>query len=56
MFVFLFALTATCFRIAKQYDQAKECLMKAADCHKENRALFHAARCYEQVSIRFTCN
>lgn len=49
-FYLLFYLqTATCFRIAKQFDQAKECLMKAADCHKENRSLFHAARCFEQV-------
>lgn len=25
--------------------------MKAADCYKENRALFHAARCYEQIIL-----
>lgn len=24
--------------------------MKAADSHKNNRSLFHAARCFEQVS------
>lgn len=25
--------------------------MKAADCHKQNRSLFHAARCFEQVHL-----
>lgn len=44
---------ATCFRIAKQLDQCKDCLFKAADCHKQNRALFHAARCFEQVRSRW---
>lgn len=42
---------ATCFRNAKQLDMCKESLMKAADCHKQNRGLFHAARCYEQIIL-----
>lgn len=25
--------------------------MKAAECHLQNRALFHAARCFEQVIL-----
>lgn len=25
--------------------------MKAADCYKENRSLFHAARCFEQIIL-----
>lgn len=25
--------------------------MLAADCHKQNRSLFHAARCFEQVIL-----
>ena len=29
--------TATCFRNAKSWEQCKDCLMKAADCHKQNR-------------------
>lgn len=41
--------TATCYRVAKQFGQAKDYLLKASDCYKENRSLFHAARCYEQV-------
>lgn len=43
-------LTATCYRVAKQFQQAKDYLLKASDCYKENRSLFHAARCYEQVN------
>lgn len=46
-----FCIAATCFRIAKQLDQCKSCLMKAADCHMQNRSLFHAARCFEQVIL-----
>lgn len=54
--VFYFQLvrtTATCYRVAKQLGQAKEYLLKASDCYKENRSLFHAARCYEQVNSSF---
>lgn len=42
---------ATCYRVAKQFGQAKDYLLKASDCYKENRSLFHAARCYEQACI-----
>lgn len=42
---------ATCFRIAKYYEQAKDCHLKAADCHKQNRSLFHAARSLEQAIL-----
>lgn len=31
-------VTATCFRNGKSYEQCKECLLKAADCHKQNRS------------------
>lgn len=40
---------ATCYRNAKSFDQCKDCLMKAAECHMQNRSLFHAAKCFEQV-------
>lgn len=46
-----FTRPATCYRVAKQLDQCREYLMKAAECHKENRSLFHAARCYEQIIL-----
>ncbi|XP_017763786.1 PREDICTED: gamma-soluble NSF attachment protein-like [Eufriesea mexicana] len=42
---------ATCFRIAKSYQQCKDCLMKAANCYKENRSWFHAAKSIEQVIL-----
>uniref|UniRef100_T1PC55 Gamma-soluble NSF attachment protein n=1 Tax=Musca domestica TaxID=7370 RepID=T1PC55_MUSDO len=42
---------ATAFRIAKSYDQSKECFLKAADCHKNNSSWFHAAKCYEQIIL-----
>lgn len=42
---------ATIYRNAKSYDQCKECLMKAAECHMQNRSLFHAAKCFEQVIL-----
>ncbi|XP_011313921.1 gamma-soluble NSF attachment protein [Fopius arisanus] len=42
---------ATCFRIAKSLKQCKEALIKAADCYKENRSWFHAAKSLEQVVL-----
>lgn len=42
---------ATCYKIAKELGQAKDCFVKASDCYKENRSLFHAARCYEQIIL-----
>lgn len=46
-----YSTAATCFRIAKSYKQCKECLMKAAECHKENKSWFHAAKCIEQAVL-----
>lgn len=42
---------ATCFRIVKSYQQCKDCLMKAADCYKQNRSWFHAAKSFEQALL-----
>ncbi|XP_015184620.1 PREDICTED: gamma-soluble NSF attachment protein-like [Polistes dominula] len=42
---------ATCFRIAKSYQQCRECLMKASSCYKQNKSWFHAARCIEQTLL-----
>ncbi|XP_046414884.1 gamma-soluble NSF attachment protein-like isoform X1 [Neodiprion virginianus] len=42
---------ATCFRNAKAFQQCKECLMKASDCHKQNRSWFHAAKSMEQALL-----
>lgn len=43
---------ATCFRNAKSFEHCKDCLLKAADCHKQNRSLFHAAKCLDQVNVK----
>ncbi|XP_018323006.1 gamma-soluble NSF attachment protein-like [Agrilus planipennis] len=32
---------ATCFRNAKSFEQCKECLLKASDCHKQNRSFVY---------------
>ncbi|XP_055387071.1 gamma-soluble NSF attachment protein-like [Condylostylus longicornis] len=42
---------ATCFRIAKSYDQSKDCFLKAIECHKQSKSWFHAAKCYEQIIL-----
>lgn len=42
---------ATCFRNAKSYQQCKDCLLKAADCHKQNRGLFYAAKSLDQCIL-----
>ncbi|EEZ99648.1 gamma-soluble NSF attachment protein [Tribolium castaneum] len=42
---------ATCFRNAKNFAQCKECLLKAVDCHKQNRALFSAAKALDQAVL-----
>ncbi|XP_008549734.1 gamma-soluble NSF attachment protein isoform X1 [Microplitis demolitor] len=42
---------ATCFRIAKSFKQCKEALIKAADCYKENKSWFHAAKSLEHVLL-----
>ncbi|XP_053684185.1 gamma-soluble NSF attachment protein [Sabethes cyaneus] len=42
---------AICFRNAKALDQCKECLLKSSDCHRQNRAIFHAAKCLDQVIL-----
>ncbi|XP_014215904.1 gamma-soluble NSF attachment protein-like [Copidosoma floridanum] len=42
---------ATCFRVIKNYEECKECLLKAADCYKQNRSWFHAAKNMESVIL-----
>ncbi|CAH0547480.1 unnamed protein product [Brassicogethes aeneus] len=42
---------ATCFRNAKSFDQCKDCLLKAVECHKQNRALFYAAKALDQTIL-----
>lgn len=40
-----------CFRNAKSYNECKSCLMKCAECHRQNRSLFHAAKSYDQAVL-----
>lgn len=42
---------ATCFRNAKAFEQCRDSLLKAADCHKQNRLLFYAAKCIDQAIL-----
>lgn len=42
---------ATCFRNAKSFEQCRDCLIKSSDCYRQNRALFHAAKCFEQAIL-----
>ncbi|XP_019380858.1 PREDICTED: gamma-soluble NSF attachment protein isoform X3 [Crocodylus porosus] len=42
---------AVAFKNAKQYDQAKEACLREAEAHENNKALFHAAKAYEQAGM-----
>lgn len=42
---------ATCFRNARAFDQCKSVLLKASDCHKQNRAIFYAAKALDQAIL-----
>lgn len=42
---------ATCFRIGKSYEQCRDCLLKAVDCYKQNKALFYAAKALDQCVL-----
>lgn len=46
-----YSKAATCFRNAKSFEQCKDCLLKATECHKQNRSLFHAARSLDQAIL-----
>ncbi|NXC43941.1 SNAG protein, partial [Penelope pileata] len=42
---------AVAFKNAKQYDQAREACLREAEAHENNKALFHAAKAYEQAGM-----
>ncbi|KAL1130600.1 hypothetical protein AAG570_011846 [Ranatra chinensis] len=46
-----YAKAATCFRNAKSFEQCKECLLKSAECHKQNRSLLYVNRNLEQAML-----
>lgn len=42
---------AVAFKNAKQFEQAKDACLREAIAHENNRALFHAAKAYEQAGM-----
>ncbi|KAL2097109.1 hypothetical protein ACEWY4_006316 [Coilia grayii] len=46
-----YSKAAVAFKNAKQFDQAKEAYLKEAEYHTENKALFHAAKAFEQAGM-----
>lgn len=44
-------LPATAYRIAKSFQQSKDCFLKACDLHKQNKSWFHAAKSLEQCIL-----
>ncbi|XP_051554165.1 gamma-soluble NSF attachment protein-like [Myxocyprinus asiaticus] len=45
------AKAAVAFKNAKQFEQAKDAYLKEAEYHTENKALFNAAKAYEQAGM-----
>lgn len=43
--------SAMCFRNAKSLSDCKSALLKCSDCHRQNRALFHAAKALDQAVL-----
>lgn len=35
--------------MGRDWHKSKECYLKAAECHKDNGSLYHAAKSYEQI-------
>ncbi|XP_030030340.1 gamma-soluble NSF attachment protein isoform X2 [Manduca sexta] len=46
-----YSQAAQCYRIARDLKNSKECHMKASECYKNNRSLFHAAKALESAMI-----
>ncbi|XP_071957481.1 gamma-soluble NSF attachment protein-like [Antedon mediterranea] len=46
-----FEKAALCFKVAKHFEEAKQTYLRAADCHGQNKALFHAAKDFEQAAM-----
>ncbi|KAH8401844.1 hypothetical protein KR009_008245, partial [Drosophila setifemur] len=46
-----YSKAATAYRIAKEFDKSKDCLLRAIECYKNNKSWFHAAKSYEQIIL-----
>ena len=44
-----FSRAATAFKVAKDYQKAKKCLLRAVDCYKEIHSIFQAGKMLEQA-------
>lgn len=44
-----FSKAATCFKVGKNYEESKKCLLRAVDCYKEIHSIFQAGRMLEQA-------
>jgi len=46
-----FSRAATAFKVAKDYEQSKKCLLRAVDCYKEVHSIFQAGKMLEQAVL-----
>ena len=46
-----FSRAATAFKVAKDYQQSKKCLLRAVDCYKEIHSIFQAGKMLEQAVL-----
>jgi len=46
-----FSRAATAFKVAKDYEQSKKCLLRAVDCYKEIHSIFQAGKMLEQAVL-----
>ena len=46
-----FSRAATAFKVGKDYQQSKKCLLRAVDCYKEIHSIFQAGKMLEQAVL-----
>ena len=46
-----YSRAATAFKVAKDFEQSKKCLLKAVDCYKEVHSIFQAGKMLEQAVL-----
>ena len=46
-----YSRAATAFKVAKDYRQSKQCLLKAVDCYKEIHSIFQAGKMLDQAVL-----
>ena len=48
-----FSRAATAFKVGKDFEQSKKCLLRAVDCYKEVHSIFQAGKMLEQVLVQY---